>query len=72
MANESVFSADEIELLARLGIPTSFSDYTDDDWCALEEKVGDHLLLKCLDENYCPNSDGLICEDILAKPSDIE
>ena len=31
----------------------------------LEEAVGDYLNLHCLDENYKPNEEGLICESIL-------
>ncbi len=71
MANESVFNARETELLIRMGIPVNFASYTDDDWCDLEEKVGDYLLTRCLDDRYYPNEDGLICEDILDKLSRI-
>lgn len=31
----------------------------------IEDKIGDYLTLKCLDENYDPNEEGLICESIL-------
>ena len=71
MANESVFNALETDLLMRIGLSVDFSSYTDDDWCDLEEKVGDYLLTRCLDENYFPNADGLLCEEILDKLSTI-
>lgn len=31
----------------------------------IEDKVGDYLTLKCLDENYNPNEEGLMCQSIL-------
>ena len=31
----------------------------------IEEAVGDYLNLHCLDKNYKPNEEGLICESIL-------
>lgn len=37
----------------------------DDDLDIIEDKIGDYLTLKCLDENYNPNEQGLICEGIL-------
>ena len=33
--------------------------------CDIEDKVGDYLTLQCLDENYEPNEEGLMCESIL-------
>lgn len=37
----------------------------DDKLDIIEEKVGDYLALKCLDKNYNPNEEGLMCENIL-------
>lgn len=37
----------------------------DDDLNLIEDAVSDYLVLKCLDENYNPNEEGLICESIL-------
>lgn len=36
-----------------------------DDLDVIENKVGDYLTLHCLDENYNPNKEGLMCESIL-------
>lgn len=36
-----------------------------DNFDIIEDKVGDYLTLKCLDENYNPNEEGLMCENIL-------
>lgn len=40
---------------------------TDEYWADIEEKVGNFLTLKCLDEHYNPDSNGIICESILNK-----
>lgn len=31
----------------------------------IEDKVGDYLNLKCLNEHYNPNEEGIMCESIL-------
>lgn len=49
----------QIEFLKSIGIEP------DEDEAVIEEKVGDYLTLNCLDENYNPNEQGLICESIL-------
>lgn len=49
----------QIEFLKSIGIEP------DEDEVVIEEKVGDYLTLNCLDENYNPNEQGLICESIL-------
>ncbi len=36
-----------------------------DELDVIEDKVGDYLTLNCLDENYNPNEEGLMCESIL-------
>ncbi|MBQ3462693.1 MAG: hypothetical protein IJH36_06190 [Clostridia bacterium] len=46
-------------LLEKIGIDINSSDDL------IEQAVGDYLNLHCLDENYEPNEEGLICESIL-------
>ena len=47
------------EFLVSIGIDTN------DELDVIEDKVGDYLTLNCLDENYNPNEEGLMCESIL-------
>ncbi|NDO19940.1 hypothetical protein FMM68_09760 [Lachnospiraceae bacterium MD329] len=49
----------QIRLLKKIGLDI------DTELDILEEAVGDYFNLHCLDENYIPNEDGLICESIL-------
>ena len=49
----------QIQLLKKIGIDI------DADPCIIEEAVGDYLNLHCLDDDYKPNGEGLICESIL-------
>lgn len=37
----------------------------EEDLDIIEDKVGDYLTLKCLDDNYNPNEEGLMCQSIL-------
>ena len=48
------------EFLVSIGIDPN------DELDVIEDKVGDYLTLNCLDENYNPNEEGLMCESILA------
>jgi|GEM_PF-927582 len=41
------------------------SDLTDDELIEMEDELGDHLTLKCLDDNYEPTREGVVCEDLL-------
>ncbi len=41
------------------------SDLTDDELILMEDELGDYLTLHCLDEDYEPNREGIVCEDIL-------
>jgi hypothetical protein len=50
---------EQIEFLKRVGIDPDLS------LSELEDQVGDYLTLHCLDENYNPNEEGLMCESIL-------
>ena len=47
------------EFLVYIGIDPN------DELDVIEDKVGDYLTLNCLDENYNPNEEGLMCESIL-------
>ncbi len=62
-----MFTQEEIELMQRIGLDFNFEHLSDEEWCALEETIGDYLTLHCLDKNYEPNEEGLMCEAILAK-----
>ncbi len=54
------------DFLVKIGInPESDTDL-------IEEQVGDYLITNCLDENYNPTADGLICESILDNISEQE
>lgn len=54
-----IMSEKQKEFLVSIGIdPTDELD-------VIEDKVGDYLTLNCLDENYNPNEEGLMCESIL-------
>lgn len=37
----------------------------DKDLSEIEDAVNDYLMLKCFDENYNPNEEGMMCESIL-------
>lgn len=64
-----MFSAEEITLMKSLGLDGDFNNLSEDDeyWVDIEEKVGNFLTLKCLDEHYEPDDKGVICESILNK-----
>lgn len=64
-----MFNDKEISLMRSLGLDCDFNNLSDDDdyWMIIEEKVGAHLTLECLDENYNPDESGTICESILDK-----
>jgi hypothetical protein len=60
-----IYSKEQIDYIKSIGFEVDFTDMSDDDWCNLEETVGDKLVLECLDENYCPNEEGIMCKSIL-------
>lgn len=64
-----MFSDEEMTLMRSLGLDCDFNSLSEDDdrWADIEEKVGDFLTLKCLDEYYNPDNNGIICESILNK-----
>ena len=52
-------SEKQISFLLSIGINPN------DELDVIEDKVGDYLTLNCLDENYNPNDEGIMCESIL-------
>ena len=52
-----MFSEEEINLMQSLGLNCNFNGLseTDEYWADIEEKVGNFLTLKCLDEHYNPD-----------------
>ena len=54
-----IMSEKQKEFLVSIGIDPN------DELEVIEDKVGDYLTLNCLDENYNPNEEGLMCESIL-------
>ena len=54
-----IMSEKQKEFLISIGIDPN------DELDIIEDKVGDYLTLNCLDENYNPNEEGLMCESIL-------
>lgn len=68
MMKKRPLSEQEMDLLRRIDLDFDYSKkLTDEEAVRLEERVGDYLTLECLDEDYHPNRDGLICYDILEK-----
>lgn len=60
-----MFSEEQIKLMKKIGLNLDFDNLSGDDWVVIEDAVGDYLTLKCLDSDYNPNDDGIICEKIL-------
>lgn len=59
----------EIKFLKSLGLKLDY-EHIDDwgmEWAEVEDRVGDELVMRGLDENYNPNQIGVICEAILDK-----
>lgn len=54
-----IMSEKQKEFLVSIGIDPNY------ELDVIEDKVGDYLTLNCLDENYNPNEEGLMCESIL-------
>ncbi len=51
--------------MKEIGISINFSNISDDDYVAIEEKVSEYLQKKGFNEDYSPNEDGKMCESIL-------
>lgn len=62
-----VFTEKEKCFMRECGLNLDFDNLSDDDYVEIEEVIGNKLTLECLDDNYNPNEDGLLCEEILDK-----
>ena len=61
----NILSVEQIKFLQQIGMDV---DAEPDE---LMEAVGDYFTLRCLDENYNPNSEGIMCEKILDVLADL-
>lgn len=57
----------QIDFLKSLGLDLDYTNLTDDsdEWAEIEERVGDELEYRGLDDDYFPNEIGKMCESIL-------
>lgn len=62
-----MFTEKEKSFMRECGLNLDFDNLSDDDYVEIEEIIGNKLTLECLDDNYNPNEDGLLCEEILDK-----
>ena len=68
MKNRNILTEEEKSLLRKIWLNYDYSNkLTDEESAELEEKVGDHLTLNCLDDDYNPNKEGEMCYRILDK-----
>nr|WP_317412124.1 hypothetical protein [uncultured Solibaculum sp.] len=60
------FSSKQQALLNRIGFGFDvMGDLDDDQEIEIGDKVGDHLVLECLDDDYNETPEGEICQEIL-------
>lgn len=63
-----MFSDKEIQFIkSKLHLDINTDTPSGDDLGKLEEVCGEYLTLHCLDNNYEPTDEGLLCESILDK-----
>ncbi len=57
----------QIEFLKSLGLDLDYANLTEDsdEWADIEERVGDELEYRGLNNDYYPNEIGRMCESIL-------
>lgn len=60
-----LFDKNQIDYMKSIGLDYDFENLSDDESAEIEDKVGDQLQLNGLNEDYSPNSVGLVCESIL-------
>lgn len=61
-----IFSKEQIELAKKIGVPFDVTgDLTDDEICDLVDFFGDYLTIHCLDDEYAPNHEGVICYQVI-------
>jgi len=58
---------EQIKFLRSLGLNYDYSKLNEfsDEWADIEERVGDELEYRGLNDNYYPNEIGKMCESIL-------
>ena len=62
-----MFDKKQIDFLKSLGLDFDYANLTEDsdELADIEERVGDELEYRGLDDNYYPNEIGKMCESIL-------
>ncbi len=60
-----LFTNEQIQYMRSIGLNYDFDNLTADEWINIEDVIGDKLTLECLDENYKPNEEGMMCYSIL-------
>jgi predicted AAA+ superfamily ATPase len=65
-----MFTEKEISLMRKFGLDLDFDNLSDDDYVHIEDVVARKMVQTCLDEDYNPNEEGLVCEEILDKLSE--
>ena len=66
-----LFTNEQMAYIRHLGFNKNIDELTDDDWCDLEDLVADRLAYVGFDANYNPTTEGLMCESILDKLSEL-
>ena len=60
------FTEEQATLMNKIGVPFDITkDLTDDEICDLVDYAADHLNLHCLDDDYAPNHEGVVCYQVL-------
>ncbi len=63
----NLYTKKEQAYMRAIGLNLDFDNLSDDDYAAIEEKVGDYLMYCGFDDDYEPNEDGRMCEGIIDK-----
>lgn len=66
-----LFTSEQIAYIRSLGFTKKLDEMTDNDWCDLEDLVADRLAYTGFDADYAPTKEGLMCESILDKLSEL-
>lgn len=66
-----MFTQEQLEFMKKIGLNVA-PPFSDDDYIAIEEQVGDYLQIYGFDEQYEPTADGRMCEAILDALSEEE
>ena len=62
-----MFTNKEVSFMKSIGLDFDFNFLSDDEWCELEDVVGDALVERGIEKDGKPNEIGLMCEEILSK-----